>query len=89
MNESNDSDPTNATNTSQGFIEEETKATFRTSGSSGQLAAADGQDIELQSLTNPTSREILATVPASAVDQVPLKITAQTIVDPNKLTPLE
>ena len=28
-------------------------------------------------------------MPPSAVDQVPLRITAQTIVDPNKLTPLE
>lgn len=40
--------------------------------------------------SNPDAlREKLATVPRSAVEQVPLRITPQTIVDPNKLTPLE
>lgn len=43
----------------------------------------------MQSLTSVPANFKLATVPRSALSQVPLRITSQTVVDPNKLSPLE
>ena len=48
------------------------------------------QDIEMQSLhTGNQSSTISATVPRTSLKDIPLKITPETMVDTNKLTPLE